>query len=100
MSLAFFKVTPLVPVLRRIAEIKQSDRDFWLRSEDFVLRMKNQLTLSDICELLEHVYSKVNASHLFWMELETLVLARSSDFRKEQNTRFLLPIVRLFSKHG
>lgn len=70
-SLFFFKSKHLHTVLHRLATSTGfvNERDFWLKTEDYVLRVKNQYTVNDIATIIQ-IYSKVNPSQLFWQEIE------------------------------
>jgi hypothetical protein len=58
------------------------ERDFWLKTEDYILRSKNYNTAQEIGAIVK-LYSKVNPSQLFWQEIEQLIASKSSDFRNE-----------------
>ena len=90
-SLYFFRSRHLFRVLESLADLRPGERDFWIKSEDYVLRVKTQYSIEDICRIIK-IYSKVNPSHLFWMEIEQLLLAKSSDFRSGANSTFLIEL--------
>ena len=84
MSLFFFRSRHLFKVLSALADFRPGERDFWIKTEDYVLRVKTQYSIEDVCQLIK-IYSKLNPSHLFWQEIEQILLAKSSDFRSESN---------------
>lgn len=81
MSLFFFKCRHLLLVLKSLTEVRPNERDFWLRTEDYILRVKNQYSVSEISQIVS-IYSKVKPSQLFWIEVEQILLSKSSEFRK------------------
>lgn len=40
MSLSFFKIEQLMKILSALSVLRPKERDFWLRAEDYVLRVK------------------------------------------------------------
>jgi hypothetical protein len=69
MSLTFFKLSSLLEVLTKLSVYKPNERDFWLRCEDYILRSKKNYGAEDIARIVS-VFSVVNASQLFWSEIE------------------------------
>ncbi len=61
MSLTFFKLSNLLEVLTKLSAYKPNERDFWLRSEDYILRSKKSYSVEEIAKIVS-VFSVVNAS--------------------------------------
>ena len=109
-SLFFFRSRHLLRVLTCLTELRPGERDFWIKTEDYVLRVKTQYSIEEICQIIK-IYSRVNPSHLFWMEIEQLLLAKSSDFRSGSKAPLLIELCqnmqqrhnetfwRVFSRH-
>lgn len=69
MSLTFFRLSNLIEILTRLSIQKPSDRDFWLRCEDYIMRNKKNYSVQEVTKIVT-VFSVVNASQLFWSEIE------------------------------
>lgn len=81
-SLFFFRSRHLFPTLRLLAldPIFGKEVSFWLKSEDLILRTKNQLSAEQLAEVVS-IYRHVRVSQVFWSDLEQLILSKSADFR-------------------
>lgn len=80
-SLFFFRSQHLEKVLDTFSRHPkfQRERDFWLKSEDMILRQREQYDSHKLCRLAS-IYSRVNPSQLFWVEIEQVLLSKASDF--------------------
>ena len=95
-SLFFFRSRHLLDTLNLLATdpMLSKEKAFWQKSEDLILRSKNQLSVEQVARVVS-IYSKVDISQVFWSDMEQLILSKSADFRGKKH--LLLQILRGFS---
>lgn len=98
-SLFFFRSRHLFETLSILSkdETYLKEKNFWQKSEDLILRTKNQLSTEQLVQVIK-IYSGVPVSRVFWSELEQLLLSKSADFRGHKD--FLVPVVAAFANRS
>jgi hypothetical protein len=82
-SLYFYKCVDIIHVLKLISEVRfiKSYKEFWFKAEDLLMRVKKDLSLTQLVEVSELYSQMERGSHYFWDELETLFITNSSSFK-------------------
>ena len=93
-SLFFFRCSQLERVLDAMARHPKygKERDFWIKSEDMIIRQRDQFDVNKLCRIA-HIYSKVNPSQLFWVEIESILLSKSTEFAQTKESATSLYLI-------
>eukprot|EP00347_Sterkiella_histriomuscorum_P019390 403341811 len=105
LSLYFLKCEDIVYVLELISSLRfvRSHKDFWLRTEDYIMRMKQQLKVPDLVKLQEiYLVQTKLGSQVFMQEIESILMKQSSDFRKYDKQYLIRAIMNynIRNQHG
>ena len=87
-SLYFYKCVDILYVLNLLTQQRfiRSQSEFWYKIEDLLLRMRRDLSMEQIVELVE-MYSKMGrGSQIFWGELEDHLMIHSSKLKALEPT--------------
>ena len=82
-----------------LAQFGGIDKDFWIRTEDLLMRSKRGYQLSDFARIA-WLYSETKmGTNIFWQELEEQILTKASQFKKlDDNGNTLSKVIHSFAK--
>ena len=81
------------------SQLQAIDKDFWIRSEDLLMRQKKDFDIGQLSRIAK-VYSSISqGSNVFWQELEKQLLIKSSNFKNQDpNGKHLVNVVEAFCR--